>query len=67
MDWEGPQEGRFLLLDVYAGLGGVKRGVVKSLRIVGVPPKTQPKMNSPRLGVTKDDPGKFVLGTVPVE
>ncbi|MHC4646859.1 MAG: HzsA-related protein, partial [Planctomycetota bacterium] len=32
-----------------------------------VPPKTQPHMNSPNLGVSKEDPGKFVLGTVPVE
>ncbi|MFQ5810269.1 MAG: hypothetical protein ACE5JM_11675, partial [Armatimonadota bacterium] len=49
------------------GLTGVEPGSVTALRIVGVPPKTQPKMNSPVLGVTRDDPGKFVLGTVPVE
>ena len=29
--------------------------------------KTQPHMNTPNLGLTADDPGKFVLGTVPVE
>jgi cytochrome c553 len=39
---------------------------VKALRIVGVPAKTQPQMNSPALGMTHDDPGKFVIGTVPV-
>jgi hypothetical protein len=61
------KEGRFVLVDVYRGLSGVERGRVRALRIVGVPPKTQPKMNSPVLGVTRDDPGKFVLGTVPVE
>jgi hypothetical protein len=66
-DWDGPQEGCFLVQDVYRGLKGVERGVVKSLRIVGVPPKTQPYMDSPSLGVSKEDPGKFVLGTVPVE
>ncbi|MBW8039700.1 MAG: hypothetical protein FVQ85_06845 [Planctomycetes bacterium] len=67
VDWDGPQEGRFLLQDVYQGLGGIERGSVKKLRIVGVPPKIQPVMNSPNLGVSSEDPGKFVLGTVPVE
>jgi hypothetical protein len=65
--WDGPQEGRMVLLDVYRGLDGTKRGEVKRLRIVSVPAKTQPEMNSPNLGVTRDDPGKCVLGTVPVE
>jgi hypothetical protein len=65
--WEGPQEGRFLLQDVYEGLVGVPRGTVKSLRVIGVPPKTQPHMNTPNLGVSSEDPGKFLLGTVPVE
>ena len=59
--------GRFLLLDVYRGLTGVQRGAVSALRVVGVPAKTQPEMNSPNLGVTAEDPGKVVLGTVPVE
>jgi len=64
--WDGPQEGRFMLQDVYQGLG-VPKGTIKRLRIVGVPPKVQPHMNSPNLGVSREDPGKFVLGTVPVE
>ena len=67
VDWNGAQEGRFLVQDVYQGLDGIKRGSVKRLRIIGVPPKTQPHMNSPSLGISKEDPGKFVLGTVPVE
>ena len=67
IDWDGPQEGRFLVQDVYHGLKGVERGLVKHLRIIGVTPKTQPYMNSPSLGVSREDPGKFVLGTVPVE
>jgi hypothetical protein len=61
------QEGRLLLLDVYQGLSGIERGAIKSLRVVGVPAKVQPQPNVPRLGMTGDDPGKFVLGTVPVE
>jgi len=60
-------EGRMLLLDVYRGLEGVARGSVRRLRIVGVPPKTQPVMNFPVMGLTEEDAGKFVLGTVPVE
>ena len=66
-DVDESKEGRVVLLDVYNGLAGVERGAIKSLRIVGVPAKTQPTMNSPRVGITRDDPGKFVLGTVPVE
>jgi hypothetical protein len=65
--WDGPQEGAFLLQDVYQGLDGVARGSVKRLRVIGVPPKVQPHMNNPNLGVSAEDPGKFVLGTVPVE
>jgi hypothetical protein len=67
VEWEGPQQGRFLVQDVYQGLEGVERGSVTHLRIVGVPPKVQPRMNMPILGVSREDPGKFVLGTVPVE
>jgi len=64
---DGPAEGRFLMTDVYRGLTGIKRGTVKALRVVAVPPKTQPTMNSPRIGLTREDPGKCVLGTVPVD
>jgi hypothetical protein len=60
------REGRFLVTDVYRGLAGVPRGEIKSLRIVAVPAKTHPTMNFPNLGITRDDPGKCVLGTVPV-
>ena len=67
--WEAdPAVGAMLLQDIYRGdLSGFPRGSVRRLRIVGVPPKTQPNMNTPLLGVTQDDPGKFILGTVPVE
>lgn len=65
--WDGPQEGRFLVADVARGLKTVTRGAVKALRIVALPAKTQPWMNEPSLGLTRDDPGKAVLGTVPVE
>ncbi len=65
--WDGAQEGRMLLLNVYDGLESVERGAIKRLRLVGVPVKTHPTMNYPAIGVTADDPGKFVIGTVPVE
>ena len=67
--WDaGVQEGRVLLADIYRGdLRELPKGSVRKLRIVGVPPKLDPRMNYPSLGVTRDDPGKFVLGTVPVE
>ena len=61
------EDGRFLLTDVYRGLPQVPRGSIRSLRVVAVPPKTHPTMNFPSLGITRDDPGKCVLGTVPVE
>lgn len=64
---DSSNEGRFLLADVYQGLKTVKRGAIKALRIVAVPPKTHPTMNFPNLGITGDDPGKCVLGLVPVE
>jgi hypothetical protein len=67
VDRDGPEVGTMLLADVYQGLPSVPRGTIRGLRLVGVPPKTHPTMNSPNLGVTRDDPGKFVLGTVPVE
>ena len=65
--WEEEQEGRMLLVDVYDGLGTIPRGSIERLRLVGVPAKTHPTMNRPVMGVTRDDPGKFVIGTVPVE
>jgi len=64
---DGTKEGRFLLQNVYEGLRGVEPGTVARLRVVAVPAKVQPQMNHPVLGVTREDPGKCVLGTVPVE
>jgi len=67
VNWDGPQEGKFLISDVSRGLSTVKPGDIKALRVVAIPAKTQPWMNQPVLGLTRDDPGKAVLGTVPVE
>lgn len=65
--WDAEPEGRFLVADVYRGLATVNRGDIKALRVIAVPAKTHPTMHHPPIGVTRDDPGKCVLGTVPVE
>ncbi len=67
VEWSGEQVGSVVLQDVYHGLQGIGPGEVKRLRIVGAVPKVQPHMNVPRLGVSSEETGKFVLGTVPVE
>lgn len=64
---DAAKEGQFLLADVYQGPTKAQQGEVKSLRVVAVPAKMHPTMNFPSIGVTHDDPGKCVLGTVPVE
>ncbi len=66
VDQEGA-ESRMLVVDVYQGLTDVPRGTIKQLRLVGIPAKTHPTMNWPQMGITQDDPGKFVIGEVPVE
>jgi mono/diheme cytochrome c family protein len=60
-------EGQLLVQDVYQGLPDEVRGTIRQLRVVGIPVKTHPTMNFPAIGLTRDDPGKFVLGSVPVE
>ncbi len=67
VDLDGPREGSYFIADVREGLSTEEREGVRSLRIIAVPPKTHPVMNYPNLGLTRDDPGKCVLGTVPVE
>jgi YD repeat-containing protein len=61
------QQAQLLLWNVYAGLDGVAPGSIKRLRVVGLPLKTHPTMDSPSIGVTTHDNGRYVLGTVPVE
>ncbi|MCL1920100.1 MAG: discoidin domain-containing protein [Kiritimatiellaeota bacterium] len=64
---DAPLYGRFLLSNVYKSRQPFPEGKrVTALRIVAIPPKVQPHMNRPEIGVTADDPGKCVLGTVPV-
>jgi hypothetical protein len=67
VDARGEQVGNVVLQDIYRGLPGIERGTVKRLRIVVVLPKVQPNMNVPSLGVSREETGKFILGTVPIE
>ncbi|MEI7900373.1 MAG: discoidin domain-containing protein [bacterium] len=67
IEWDKPEEGNFMVQDVYEGLKGVERGSVTSLRVIAVPPKVQPFAGNPMIGVSVEDPGKYLLGTVPVE
>ena len=63
-----PKKGRFLLTNVNNSRRPMPPGAkIARLRVVAVPPKTQPNMNAPEIGLTRDDPGTCVLGTVPVE
>ncbi len=61
------ETGLVFVQDVQQGLTGIAPAAVKRLRIVGVTPKVQPRMNQPCLGVSSEETGKYVLGTVPVE
>lgn len=62
------QPGVFVLTDVYQGLRKTKRGEIKALRIIATPSKIQPQRNNPTIGFAgAEDPGKLILGTVPVE
>ena len=63
------RKGASSLQDVYAGLDGRRRAAaIKRLRIVGVPPKiAAAHEHARRWASRREDPGKFVLGTVPVE
>ncbi|MHB0956585.1 MAG: HzsA-related protein [Pirellulaceae bacterium] len=67
VDGRAEDSSRMLVVDVYQGLETVRRGAIKQLRLVGVPAKTHPTMDWPQIGITHDDPGKFVIGSVPVE
>ena len=63
---EGPQVGAMMIQNVQDGLDNIQPGSVKHLRIIGVVPKPQPRMNHPLLGVSSEETGKFIIGTVPV-
>jgi len=59
--------GTMVVTDVHQGLGDVRQGTIKELRIVQVFPKTTWLANQPRMGVAGEENGRAILGTVPVE
>jgi len=59
--------GEMVVSDIYEGLGDVPRGHIKKLRIVQIFPKTTNVANSPPIGMAREENGRAVLGTVPVE
>jgi hypothetical protein len=56
-----------MMRDVYRGLGGIKRGTVKQLRIVQILPKTTNLNDRPAVGLAQEENARAILGTVPVE
>lgn len=63
-----PDYGRMAVVDVYKGLGpNVKRGTIKELRVVQLFPKTTRDSDDPPIGKAREENGRAVLGTVPVE
>jgi hypothetical protein len=64
---DAPPVGEMLLTDVYQGLGDVPRGTVKDLRIVQIFPKTTHVADAPPVGKAREENGRAILGTVPVE
>jgi len=64
---DAPPVGEMTLADVYQGLGDVPRDTIKQLRIVQIFPKTTNVANSPPIGMAREENGRAILGTVPVE
>lgn len=64
---DGPAEGEFFVSNVYEGLDAAATGVIKSLRVVQIFPKTTPVAGAPPIGLAGEENARAVLGEVPVE
>ena len=64
---DAPPVGEMLLTDVTQGLDGVAADQIKELRIVQIFPKTTNLADNPPVGAAREENGRAVLGTVPVE
>ena len=62
-----PPSGEVMMRDVYRGLGDIKRGTVKQLRIIQVLPKTTNLADRPAVGLAREENARAILGAVPVE
>jgi hypothetical protein len=64
---DAPPVGEMLLTDVTQGLDGIAADHIKQLRIVQIFPKTTNLADNPPVGAAREENGRAVLGTVPVE
>ena len=65
---DNPQPiGEMVLGNVYEGLGELEPGSIKQLRIVQIFPKTTNLADKPPIGIAREENGRAILGTVPVE
>ena len=63
-----PDEGYMSVVDVYKGLGDkVERGSIKEIRVVQLFPKTTRDADNPPIGKAREENGRAILGTAPVE
>lgn len=63
-----PNEGYMSIVDVYKGLGDkVERGSIKEIRVVQLFPKTTRDADNPPIGKAREENGRAILGTAPVE
>ncbi|MDP6634310.1 MAG: hypothetical protein QGG42_05395 [Phycisphaerae bacterium] len=62
-----PPTGEVMMRDIYRGLGGIKRGTVKQLRIIQILPKTTNLGDRPAVGLAREENARAILGAVPVE
>lgn len=59
--------GEMVVSDVTHGLGDIPPDHIKQLRVVQIFPKTTPVADAPPIGAAREENGRAVLGTVPVE
>ena len=64
---DAPPTGEMVMRDVYRGLGSVRRGTVKQLRIIQIFPKTTNLADRPAIGLAREENARAILGTVGVE
>lgn len=65
---DSPAWGEMSVTDVYQGLGdAVERGRVKALRVVQLFPKVTRDADDPFIGAAREENGRAILGSIPVE
>ena len=65
---EAPDWGEMTITDIYQGLGDkIERGRIKEVRVVQLFPKTTRDADVPPIGMAREENGRAILGTAPVE